>query len=58
MKKKTLTLADCTIPIPLICLHCDKRLPKKAPIQVDSDSVIVWCPKCGCMTPFHLEKTA
>ena len=52
---KTLTLADCTVPIPLRCMHCDRILGKTSPLESFGKYVVVECPKCRCMTPFKLE---
>ena len=56
--KPALTLADCTVPIPLRCLHCEHELPLTAKLEVYKPYVVVACPKCGCSTPFYLEQTA
>ncbi|HZW05362.1 MAG TPA: hypothetical protein VFF58_00510 [Candidatus Nitrosotalea sp.] len=52
------TLADCTVPIPLRCMHCDQEFPMSAPIELFDVYVVVECRKCHLMTPFKLEKSA
>jgi phage FluMu protein Com len=56
--KKKITLADCTVPIRLRCMHCIEDLPSSALIEVFENYVVVECPKCKCATPFKLEKSA
>lgn len=58
MSKTFRTLADCRVPIPIYCHHCEKRLPRSARIDVQLPHVVVHCPKCGLMTPFKLEDAA
>ena len=55
---KTYTLADCSVPIPLRCMHCIEELPRSASIEVFQNYVVVECPKCKLATPFKLEKSA
>jgi hypothetical protein len=55
---KSHTLAECTVPIPLRCMHCDRELPRSTPIELYGKYVVAECLKCRCMTPFKLEKTA
>lgn len=50
-----LTLAEFTIPLPLRCHHCDRRLPKTTRMQRNGPYVIALCPNCGLLTPFKLE---
>jgi hypothetical protein len=53
-----LTLADCTVPIPLHCMHCDHRLSPASPLEQFGGYVVVECLKCHLMSPFQLEKSA
>jgi len=57
-RKKILTLADCTVPIPLRCMHCMEELPRSAPIEAYGDYVVAECRKCHLFTPFKLEKAS
>ena len=56
--KKQRTLADCSVPIHLRCCHCNRELPNSANLELYASYVVVECPKCRCMTPFKLEKSA
>jgi hypothetical protein len=56
--KDSLTLADCTVPIPLRCMHCDHPLSPASPLEQFGSYVVVECLKCHCMSPFQLEKSA
>ena len=58
MSSKPLTLAQFTVPIPLCCAHCDRRLPNSSTVDIQKPYVIVQCPKCGCLTPFKVEEVA
>jgi phage FluMu protein Com len=57
-KSKVPTLADCTAPIPLRCMHCDRLLPKFSKLETFGGYVVVECPKCRLATPFKLEKAS
>lgn len=53
------TLADCAPDDVTECAHCDEVLPTTAKAELNGNAVIVWCPACGCMTPFPtLDKKA
>ena len=58
MTTRPLTLGQFDVPIPLQCFHCDVRLSKSTPIEINAGYVIAHCQKCGCMTPFKLEGVA
>lgn len=53
-----LTLAECNVPIPLRCMHCEHLLSPASPLEQFANYVVVECLKCHCMTPFELEKSA
>jgi len=56
MAKKANTLRDFSVPIPLYCHHCEKRLPKSTPMEISGEYVVACCPDCGLLTPFKVEK--
>lgn len=59
MKKKSpTTLGQFDVPIPLRCHHCDRRLPKRTPIEINTPYIVAQCPSCGCLTPFKGEGAA
>jgi phage FluMu protein Com len=37
------------------CFHCEKRLPKSSPVELQEPYVLVSCPKCGCITTGKVE---
>lgn len=55
-----MTLSDFTIPVPLHCHHCDRRLPKSSSCELNGNRtyLVVQCPECGLLTPFKIEKSA
>jgi len=55
MSKEVKTLADCECEGDPICFHCDERLPDTATVERQGRAVVVYCPKCGCMTPFPIS---
>ncbi len=55
---KPLTLRDCTVPIPLRCMHCDREFGPASPIEAYDQYVAVECLKCHLCTVFKLEKSA
>lgn len=55
---KKFTPTDCTVPIPLRCMHCMEELGRLSPVEAYEAYVVVECLKCHCMTPFKLEKSA
>jgi len=54
----TLTLADCSVPIPLRCMHCTRIFVLASPVEKFRGYVVVECLGCHCMTPFNLEAIA
>jgi len=56
----TKTLADFPVRNRNIlrCYHCDRILPAKSSAEQSGQYIVVECPKCRCMTPFKLEKSA
>jgi hypothetical protein len=55
-RPKFMTLADCQPDGVPECFHCERKLPKRSRVEDKWDAVIVWCPYCGCMTPFPTER--
>jgi hypothetical protein len=55
LASEALTLADFSVPIPVHCFHCEKRLPKSSPVELQEPYVLVSCPKCGCITTGKVE---
>jgi len=56
--KKAMTLADFSVPLPLFCMHCSCRLRPSSPVELYANYAVILCPKCNCMSPFQLEKSA
>ncbi len=52
-----MTLGQFSFPIPLTCHHCDKKLPKRSTVEVQSPYVLVQCPYCSLITPFKVIMT-
>jgi len=55
VQANTHTLRDFTVPIALYCFHCERKLSKSTPVQINSNDVIAYCQKCGCMSIFKIE---
>lgn len=49
-----MTLADIECEGQPECFHCESELPKSAKAERNGDYIIVYCPSCGCMTPFPI----
>jgi hypothetical protein len=49
------TLADCNFNGNPECFHYEARLPKTAEAELSGKNVLVYCPKCGCTTPFPVK---
>lgn len=52
------TLAEFSVPIPIHCHSCGRKLPKYAKCEIYGNYVVVECPACHLMTPFQMEATA
>jgi hypothetical protein len=52
--ERKMTLAECECDGTPECFHCEEDLPKHSRVERNGDSVIVYCPGCGCMTPFRM----
>ena len=50
---KTLADCDCGDDVPE-CFHCEEEFPQTAKAERNGDYLIVYCPSCGCMTPFPI----
>jgi hypothetical protein len=38
------------------CFHCDAPFPTTTKAEMHGLTLILQCPKCGCMTPFKFEE--
>ena len=52
------TIGNYRFPEQPKCIHCDKPFASDSKTERSGDGVIVYCGRCGCMTPFQIDHDA
>jgi ribosomal protein L44E len=51
-------IGACHFPEQPKCFHCGAPFAQDSKTEASADSVIVFCRRCGCMTPFQIDHEA